>query len=66
MQFGVYVPPGENENFPVLFFLSGPTYSEQDFITKGGFQKFAAEHKIIVVAPDTRPSKFIQALSLSM
>jgi len=61
MKFGIYLPPGvsENENFPVLFYLSGLTCTEQNVITKSGFQKYAAQYKIIVVAPDTSPSKFI-------
>lgn len=61
MKFGVYIPPIENnrEEFPVLFYLSGLTCTEQNVITKAGFQRFAAQYKIIVVAPDTSPSKFI-------
>jgi len=59
MKFGIYIPPSEqvNEKFPVLFYLSGLTCSEQNFITKSGFQRFAAQYKIILVAPDTSPSK---------
>lgn len=61
MKFGIYIPPRENEDqiFPVLFYLSGLTCSEQNVITKSGFQKFAAQYKIIVVCPDTSPSKFM-------
>lgn len=61
MKFGIYLPPGvsENEKCPVLFYLSGLTCTEQNVITKSGFQKYAAQYKIIVVAPDTSPSKFI-------
>lgn len=61
MKFGIYLPPGvsETEKCPVLFYLSGLTCTEQNVITKAGFQKFAAQYKIIVVAPDTSPSKFI-------
>lgn len=60
MKFGIYIPPGENENekFPALFYLSGLTCTEQNVIIKAGFQKFAAQYKIIVIAPDTSPSKF--------
>jgi len=28
---------------------------EQNFITKSGFQQYAAKHGVIVVAPDTSP-----------
>lgn len=61
MKFGIYIPPIENnrEAFPVLFYLSGLTCTEQNVITKAAFQRFAAQYKIIVVAPDTSPSKFI-------
>lgn len=60
MKFGIYLPPGDckDEKFPVLFYLSGLTCSEQNVITKAGYQKYAAQYKIIVVAPDTSPSKF--------
>lgn len=63
MKFGIYIPPVENENekFPALFYLSGLTCTEQNVITKAGFQKLAAQYKIIVVTPDTSPSKFIVA-----
>jgi len=61
MKFGAYLPPAESENekFPVLFYLSGLTCTEQNVITKSGYQRFAAQYKIIVVCPDTSPSKLI-------
>ena len=40
---------------PVLYWLSGLTCSEQNFITKAGAQRYAAEHGVIIVAPDTSP-----------
>ena len=56
MNVGVYLPPkAENEKLPVLYWLSGLTCNEQNFITKSGMQRYAAEHNIIVVAPDTSP-----------
>jgi S-formylglutathione hydrolase len=39
----------------VLYWLSGLTCSEQNFITKAGAQRYAAEHGIILVAPDSSP-----------
>jgi S-formylglutathione hydrolase len=39
----------------VLYWLSGLTCTEQNFITKAGAQRYAAEHGIILVAPDTSP-----------
>jgi len=57
MRFGVYLPPRAlaGQRCPVLYFLSGLTCSEQNVITKGGYQAAAAEHGLIVVAPDTSP-----------
>ena len=53
---GVYFPPqAEHGPCPVLYWLSGLTCSEQNFITKAGAQRYAAEHGIILVAPDTSP-----------
>ncbi|KSV60958.1 S-formylglutathione hydrolase [Sinorhizobium sp. GL2] len=56
MKFGVYLPPQAKERkVPVLYWLSGLTCTEQNFITKAGAQRFAAEHGIMIVAPDTSP-----------
>ncbi|HET7662971.1 MAG TPA: S-formylglutathione hydrolase [Rhodanobacteraceae bacterium] len=56
MRFGVYLPPQASaESCPVLYWLSGLTCNEQNFITKAGAQRFAAEHGIVLVAPDTSP-----------
>ena len=56
MTVGVYLPPQvEQGPCPVLYWLSGLTCTEQNFITKAGAQRYAAEHGIILVAPDTSP-----------
>ncbi|GHA78607.1 S-formylglutathione hydrolase [Cognatilysobacter bugurensis] len=56
MKFGVYVPPHARErDCPVLYWLSGLTCTEQNFITKAGAQRHAAEHGLILVVPDTSP-----------
>jgi S-formylglutathione hydrolase len=56
MQFSVFVPPqAGNEPLPVLTFLSGLTCNEENFTFKAGAQRYAAEHGIVVVAPDTSP-----------
>ena len=56
MTVGVYFPPqAEDGPCPVLYWLSGLTCTEQNFITKAGAQRYAAEHGIILVAPDTSP-----------
>ncbi|NDK99875.1 S-formylglutathione hydrolase [Photorhabdus bodei] len=56
MNFAVYLPPqAEHQKLPVLYWLSGLTCNEQNFITKAGAQRYAAEQGIILVAPDTSP-----------
>ncbi len=57
MNFGVYLPPAalRGDKRPVLYWLSGLTCTEQNFITKAGVQQYAAQHELIVVAPDTSP-----------
>lgn len=56
MNFAVYLPPqSQTQKLPVLYWLSGLTCTEQNFITKAGAQRYAAEHGLILVAPDTSP-----------
>lgn len=56
MNFGVYLPPQVNSKpCPVLYWLSGLTCTEQNFITKAGSQQYAARYGLIVIAPDTSP-----------
>jgi len=57
MRFGIYLPPAalRGERCPVLYWLSGLTCSEQNFITKAGAQAHAARQGLILVAPDTSP-----------
>ncbi|MDV3467564.1 S-formylglutathione hydrolase [Stenotrophomonas sp. C3(2023)] len=56
MNVAVYLPPqADTQKLPVLYWLSGLTCTEQNFITKAGAQRYAAEHGIILVAPDTSP-----------
>lgn len=57
MKFGIYLPEAaiRGEKCPVLYWLSGLTCTEQNFITKANAQEHAARHGIVVVAPDTSP-----------
>lgn len=56
MKFGVYLPPqAADGEVPVLYWLSGLTCTEQNFITKADAQAHAAAHGIAIVAPDTSP-----------
>ena len=54
MTLSVFVPPGAGP-FPVLIWLSGLTCTEDNFTTKAGAYRAAAEHGLIIVAPDTSP-----------
>lgn len=57
MRLGVYLPPAAVDGVacPVVTFLSGLTCTEQNVITKAGFQRVAAELGLVVVCPDTSP-----------
>ncbi|KAL4219960.1 hypothetical protein ACF0H5_020371 [Mactra antiquata] len=56
MKFGVFIPSeAEDKKVPVLYWLSGLTCTEQNFVTKAGAQRVAAEKGLIIVAPDTSP-----------
>ena len=56
MTFSIYLPPqAENEKVPVIYWLSGLTCTNENFMTKAGFQKYAAELGIAIVTPDTSP-----------
>lgn len=56
MKFSVYLPPDvDKKECPVLYWLSGLTCTEQNFIQKGGAQYFAAQHGVIIINPDTSP-----------
>lgn len=56
MKFAVYLPPqASSKKVPILYWLSGLTCNEQNFITKSGMQAYAAEHGIAIIVPDTSP-----------
>ncbi len=57
MTFSVYLPPQAESGkpLPVLYWLSGLTCTDENFIQKAGAQQHAAEHGLILVAPDTSP-----------
>jgi S-formylglutathione hydrolase len=57
MRFSVYLPPQAQGGgkVPVLFYLAGLTCTEETFMIKAGAQRFAAEHGLMLVAPDTSP-----------
>ena len=56
MELSVFLPPAAEQGpCPVLWYLSGLTCTWENVTTKGGFQRAAAEHGLIVVCPDTSP-----------
>lgn len=56
MKFTVYFPPSANtEKVPVVWWLSGLTCTDENFIQKSGAQRSAAEHGVALIAPDTSP-----------
>ncbi|MDB5803025.1 MAG: S-formylglutathione hydrolase [Betaproteobacteria bacterium] len=56
MRFSVYLPPQASHHpVPVLTYLAGLTCTEETFMIKAGAQQWAAEHGVMLVAPDTSP-----------
>ena len=57
MRFAVYQPPQAlaGEKVPIVTYLSGLTCTEENVVTKAGFQGVAAELGLMVLAPDTSP-----------
>jgi len=56
MIFAVYLPPqAAHGAVPVLYWLSGLTCTDENFVSKAGAQRYAAEYGVAIVAPDTSP-----------
>ncbi len=60
MRFSVYLPPDtmirqRKEKVPVLYWLSGLTCTDENFVHKAGAQRVAAKLGIAIVMPDTSP-----------
>jgi S-formylglutathione hydrolase len=57
MQFTIYLPPQASPSnpVPVLYWLSGLTCNDENFIHKAGAQRLAAKLGMAIVAPDTSP-----------
>lgn len=56
MTFSIYLPPAaESTRVPVLYWLSGLTCTDENFVTKAGVQRYASELGVAIVAPDTSP-----------
>jgi S-formylglutathione hydrolase len=56
MRFGVFMPPQAGaQRVPLLYWLSGLTCTEENFIIKAGAQRAASALGIALVIPDTSP-----------
>ena len=61
MNFSIYLPPqisstpGNREEVPAIYWLSGLTCTDENFATKAGAQRVAAKLGIALVMPDTSP-----------
>lgn len=57
MVFAIYLPPQAELGgaLPVLYWLSGLTCSDENFMQKAGAHRLAAELGLVIVAPDTSP-----------
>jgi S-formylglutathione hydrolase len=56
MNFSIFLPvEAEHSEVPILYWLSGLTCTDENFVTKAGAQRYAAEHGVAIVAPDTSP-----------
>ncbi|PLZ00822.1 S-formylglutathione hydrolase [Burkholderia sp. WAC0059] len=56
MRFSVYLPPqAQKARVPGLVYLAGLTCTEETFPIKAGAQRFAAQHGLALISPDTSP-----------
>jgi len=57
MNFSVFIPSSAKPDHPVpaVYWLSGLTCTEQNFIQKAGGQRYADKHGLIIICPDTSP-----------
>lgn len=56
MQFSVFLPPqAKHGKVPAVYWLSGLTCTDENFSSKAGAQRIAAELGLALVMPDTSP-----------
>lgn len=57
MRFAIFLPPqtAAGQKVPVVYWLSGLTCTDENFMQKAGAQRIAAELGVAIVAPDTSP-----------
>lgn len=56
MQFSVFLPPqADQQSVPAVYWLSGLTCTDENFSSKAGAQRTAAELGLALIIPDTSP-----------
>lgn len=57
MRFAIYLPPqaSNGDKVPAVYWLSGLTCTDENFMQKAGAQRIAAELGVAIIAPDTSP-----------
>jgi S-formylglutathione hydrolase len=57
MTFSIFLPPAtdDGKEVPAVYWLSGLTCTDENFTTKAGAQRVAAELDIALIMPDTSP-----------
>lgn len=56
MTFSLYLPPqAKHKPVPLIYWLSGLTCTDDNFVQKAGAQRYAAEAGIAIICPDTSP-----------
>jgi len=56
MVFAIYLPPqAQKKSVPVLYWLSGLTCNDENFMQKAGAHRMASELGMAIVCPDTSP-----------
>ncbi len=56
MNFALFLPPqSEKTDVPLLYWLSGLTCTDENFVQKAGAQRYASEYGVAILAPDTSP-----------
>ncbi len=55
MTFSIFLPNPKGDTPPAVWFLAGLTCTDENFTTKAGAQRVAAELGLVLIMPDTSP-----------
>ncbi len=56
MHFSIFLPPqAQTEKVPVIYWLSGLTCTDENFVQKAGAQQYASAQGVAIITPDTSP-----------